>query len=134
MKGSFYLFLFMALAMCLIGCFREVLHDPASLKKSNEGNIVVVTKDSSRYHFDGGSYNVSLDTNGVQTISGHAKKYQPTESKFTRFEGCIPLGDIEKISSDEKTPFFYISLGVATIAIGLSIWVVIAFSHLGTGG
>jgi hypothetical protein len=134
MKGALYLFFILVLAMSFIGCFREVLHDPSSLKKSAEENIVVLTKDSSRYYFEGGSYSISPDTNGVQTVSGYAKKYHRKESRFTRFEGSIPLGDIEKISSDEKTPFFYISLGVVTIAIGLTIWVSIAFSHIGTGG
>ncbi|RPI05038.1 MAG: hypothetical protein EHM64_07885 [Ignavibacteriae bacterium] len=129
-----YPLIFLILAISSVGCFREVIHDPLSLPKIADEDIVVKTKDDFRYHFDGGSYAISSDTSGVHAVSGRGKKYRPGESQFTRFEGIIPIRDIKKISSEEKTPFFYIAIGVTTIAIGLTIWVAIAFSHFGTGG
>jgi len=135
MKNKYaYVFLFLTLSVSFVGCFREVLHDTASLKNSTNIDINVVTKDSSRYYFESGSYIISRDTINKEAIYGHAKKYRRIEQPFTRFEGSIPLDDVEKIYSSENTPFFYISIGVATVSVGLLIWMAVAFSNFGTGG
>ena len=127
-------FLFFTFSLCFVGCFREVLRDTAFLKDSANVDINVVTKDSSRYYFSGGSYTISQDTNSKQAIYGHAKKYRPNKERHTNFEGSIPLSDVDKIYSSETTPFLYITLGIVTLSIGFIIYIASAFSHFGTGG
>ena len=129
-----YLFLFIMLAISFIGCFREVVRDTSSLKDSSNVDINIVTKDSSLYCFNGGAYTISQDTANKQAIYGQAKKYRPNKERYTKFEGFIPLSDVDKIYSFETTPFLYITLGIVTLSVGLLILMVSAFSHIGTGG
>jgi hypothetical protein len=129
-----YVFIMLTLSLCFVGCFGDVLRDTASLKYSADEDITVVTKDSSRYYFEGGSYTISQDTTSKQAIYGQAKKYRPNKERHTNFQGSIPLSDVEKIYSFETTPFFYVCLGVVTVSVVLFVWFAPAFSHFGTGG
>ncbi len=103
------------------GCFHEVLLDTESLTTANDQTIVVSTIDGNRYKFSGGDYKITPDSNGAPILLGQAKKYRANTTQFEKFEGAIPVNDIEKVSTSETTIWLYVSIVVTASLIGFAL-------------
>ena len=116
------------------GCFRAVLRTPTEVGNSNEDDIVISTKDGRQISFESHKYNLISDENGRQVIRGEGKMYRQGESQFESFEGSIPVDEIERISTSEKTTMFYVTIAAAALAVGYVLLWTIALNGRGFGG
>jgi hypothetical protein len=116
------------------GCFRAVLLNSTAIENNNEDDIVVSTKDCRRVSFNSRQYNLDSDENGRPAIRGKGKLYRKSESQFESFEGTIPIDDIERISTSEKTSMFYVTIVAATLAVGYILFWTLALNGRGFGG
>ena len=118
----------------LAGCFRAVNLNSTAIESSNEDDIVVSTKDGRRVRFNSRKYCLDSDENGRQGIRGTGKVFRQGESQFKTFEGIIPIEDMERISTSERTSMFYVSIAATALAIGFALWLKFTLNGRGFGG
>lgn len=129
---TFWSILFSGLAFLFLpGCFHAVLLQPESLQDNADEDIVVSTKDGRQINFDSHDYNIISDANGNLVLSGKGKVYRKGSSQFAPFDGDIPLNAIERISTSEKTAFFYPTIIALAFVAWLVFWVAHHFGPLG---
>jgi hypothetical protein len=115
--------------LSIVGCFQEVLLNPEGLRDNTEDAIVVSLKDGRRVRFGSDDYSVFTDSSGRDIMKGNGKVYHLQDTQFESFEGDIPLSEIDKVTTSEKTTMFYLIIA----ATGLTIAYIVAFS-LALGG
>jgi hypothetical protein len=116
------------------GCFQSVILKTTAIENSNENNIVVSTKDGRQFSFNSDQYSLATDENGQQVIRGNGKVYHQGKSQFKSFEGSIPIDDIDRITTSEKTAMYYVSIATAAAVVGYAIIWAIALNGRGFGG
>lgn len=120
------------MSMFTTGCYREVLIRPEAVENSPTDDVVVTMKDVRKVRFSAGDYKIATDSTGKRAIVGKGKLFvQGGGSQFEIFQGSLRLDEIERISTSELGPGFYVLIVTVGLAAGFVVWALI---HYPTSG
>jgi hypothetical protein len=111
-----------SLFLLLPGCRSTVLLTEEDLQQNPTENIVVSTKDGRRISFAGGEYSLKPDSLGGQAIIGKGRLFYGNNPQFVRFEGTLPVREVENISTSENSALFYILIGTTGIILAIALY------------
>ncbi len=92
------------------------------------------TIDGLLFAFEGEEYSLVTDDHGERFLRGKGKKYRDGQSEYQAFEGDIPLAQIGSIARSETTPMFYITIGMAALAVAMYLILALSLNGRGFGG
>jgi hypothetical protein len=110
-----------------VGCFRAAPIQPDGLEMYSESDISVSTRDGRKYEFSANQHAVISDENGNKAIRGKAKVFAGTGPQFLWFDGDVLFQDILRISTPEKTDFYYVALVTSGVVLVLIVYMATLF-------